>query len=99
MNNVPSLLWALLAGLLLGSVFFGGLLWTVRKGVASPHPVLWFLGSLLLRLSLVVAGFYLVGQGDAWRLGACLVGFIIARLIITQLSAMTTGKTSDEPQS
>jgi F1F0 ATPase subunit 2 len=34
------------AGLLLGAIFFGGLWWTVRKGVASSRPALWFLGSL-----------------------------------------------------
>ena len=36
----------LLAGALLGSVFFGGLWWTVRRGVLSTQPALWFFGSL-----------------------------------------------------
>ena len=40
---------AIIPGLVLGGVFFGGLWWTVQKGFASPRPALWFLGSLLLR--------------------------------------------------
>ena len=40
--------WQGRGGALLGSIFFGGLWWTVRQGVC-PKPVLWFLGSLLLR--------------------------------------------------
>ena len=43
---------------LLGALFFGGLWWTVRKGVSSTQPALWFFGSLLLRTSIALAGFY-----------------------------------------
>ena len=32
---------ALLAGGVLGSFFFGGLWWTVQKGVASERPAIW----------------------------------------------------------
>ena len=78
---------ALLAGILLGAIFFGGLWWTVQKGVASPRPALWFLGSLLVRTGIALGGFYLVSGGDWKRLLACLLGFIIARLIITRLIA------------
>ena len=41
--------WRFVAGALLGAFFFGGLWWTVQKGVTSEQPALWFLGSLLLR--------------------------------------------------
>ena len=54
------LVLAWLAGRLLGAIFFGGLWWTVRKGVSSNAPALWFFGSLLLRMSIVLAGFYFV---------------------------------------
>ena len=50
MNNFLILVFALVAGLLLGAIFFGGLWWTVRKGVFSKSPALWFLGSMLLRI-------------------------------------------------
>ena len=71
-----------MAGLLLGAIFFGGLWWTVRLGVASRRPALLFLGSLLLRTVVVVAGFYFVGDGHWQRLLACLFGFVIARFIV-----------------
>jgi F1F0 ATPase subunit 2 len=88
MNEFSGRVLALAAGLLLGSVFFGGLWWTVRKGVSSTHPALWFLGSLLLRMGLVLVGFYFVGRGSWQRLVACLLGFIVARFIVMRLTRL-----------
>lgn len=73
-------------GLVLGAVFFGGLCWTVRKGVSSPRPALWFLGSMLLRMGIVLAGFYFVGGGQWQRLLVCLLGFVIARFLVMWLT-------------
>ena len=86
MNELPGLGLALAAGLSLGAIFFGGLWWTVRKGVSSKHPALWFCGSLLLRMSLVLIGFYFVGRGDWLRMVASLLGFIIARFCVLRLT-------------
>jgi len=86
MNNILLLALALVAGLVLGAIFFGGLWWTVRKGVFSKSPALWFLGSMLLRMGIVLAGFYFVGRGDWPRLVTCLLGFIIARFIVMRLT-------------
>jgi F1F0 ATPase subunit 2 len=83
MNEWLTLALVGMAGLLLGAIFFGGLWWTVRLGVASRRPTLLFLGSLLLRTVVVVAGFYFVGDGHWRRLVACLSGFVIARFIVT----------------
>jgi len=76
-----------IAGLLLGAVFFGGLWWTLRKGLQSPRPGRWLLGSLVLRTGIVLAGFYLVGAGHWERMLACLLGFTIARLALTRVAA------------
>ena len=86
MNEFLILAFALVAGLSLGAIFFGGLWWSVRQGVASKHPALWFLSSMLLRMSIVLAGFYCVGRGDWRRLVACLLGFILARFIVLRLT-------------
>ncbi len=72
----------LLAGVLLGAVFFGGLWWTVQRGVSSSCPAAWFLGSLVLRIGIVLAGFHFVSGGRGDRLLACLLGFIIARFLV-----------------
>lgn len=86
MNETLTLMLAGGTGLLLGAIFFGGLWWTVRKGVASERAALWFMGSMLLRTSVVLLGFYFV-LGDNWlRLVAGLLGFIIARLIVMRLT-------------
>jgi F1F0 ATPase subunit 2 len=84
MSDIPALALALVAGVLLGTFFFGGLWWTVQKGVTSESPAIWFLGSLLLRTAAILAGFYLVSQGHWSRLVACLVGFLIARVIVVK---------------
>jgi F1F0 ATPase subunit 2 len=86
MNDALSLAQALVTGVLLGVMFFGGLWWTVRKGFSSQQPALWFFGSLLLRMSIALAGFYVVSFGHWERLPVCLLGFILARLIVTRLT-------------
>ena len=90
MNETLALVLAWGAGGLLGAIFFGGLWWTVRRGLASKRPALWFLGSLLLRTSLVLAGFYVVSGGHWERLVVCLIGFVVARLIVTRLIGPAT---------
>jgi F1F0 ATPase subunit 2 len=84
---IGALAW--LAGLLLGGIFFGGLWWTVRKSVSSQRPALWLLPSLLLRMSITLAGFYFVSDGHWQRWLLCLLGFIMARLIATRLTRMS----------
>jgi F1F0 ATPase subunit 2 len=86
MNEFLSLALALAAGMLLGAIFFGGLWLTVRKGASSKQPALWFFGSLLLRMSIALAGFYFVSGGHWERLLLCLLGFVMARLVVTWLS-------------
>jgi len=86
MNETLSLVLALGTGVLLGAMFFGGLWWTVQKGVSSKRPALWFFGSLLLRTSIALTGFYFIARGHWERLLVCLLGFVIARFIVTRLT-------------
>ncbi len=88
MSDVLQLIPVWLAGMLLGMLFFGGLWWTVQKGLASPRPATWFIGSLLLRTGITLSGFYWVAGEDWKRMAACLFGFICARLILTRLTAI-----------
>lgn len=86
MNEAMQLALVLLAGMLLGAMFFGGLWWTVQRGLVSPRPALWFIGSLLLRTGLALAGFYLVAGSDWRRMVACLAGFVLVRIIILRIA-------------
>lgn len=86
MIDLLSLVFALIAGIMLGAIFFGGLWWTVRKGVSAKNPAFLFFGSMLLRTCIVVLGFYFI-LGDSWqRLLAGLLGFIVARIVVTRLT-------------
>jgi F1F0 ATPase subunit 2 len=75
-----SYIFALLAGVGLGVIFFGGLWWTIRKSLSSKWPAVWFLGSIPLRTMIVLVGFYFVAGGDWRKLLLGLLGFLIARL-------------------
>ena len=86
MNETLSLVLALVIGVLLGAMFFGGLWWTLQKGLSSKRSALWFFVSLLLRTSIAVAGFYFIARGHWERLLLCLLGFIMARLLVTWLT-------------
>ena len=85
---------AAVAGLLIGAFFFGGLWWTVRKGLSSQHPALLFTASLLLRMGVAMVGIYWVGQAfghsteqPAWPpLMLCLLGFVLARPLVLGLT-------------
>ena len=89
MNEAVSLSGVLLEGLLLGVGFFGGLWWTVQKGLTLKNPALWFFGSTLLRVSLVLGGFYLIARDDWRALLVGLLGFVIARMAVTRFTRPT----------
>jgi F1F0 ATPase subunit 2 len=84
LNEVSAGVLAGLAGGALGAFFFGGLWWTVRQGASSPRPALWFSGSLMLRMGIVMTGFYAVAGAHWERLLLCLGGFAVARLVVTR---------------
>jgi F1F0 ATPase subunit 2 len=85
MNELLRLAAALIAGAVLGAMFFGGLWWTVRQGIRSGRAALWFSASLLLRMGAALAGIYFVAGANWQRLLLCLLGFVLARLVATHL--------------
>ena len=86
MNEILYQVLALLLGVSLGAMFFGGLWWTVQKVVFSRQPALWIFGSLLVRTGIALSGFYFISCNHWGRLPVCLLGFIIMRMIVTRLA-------------
>jgi len=79
------LLASFAAGMLLGLVVFGGLWLTVRGLERARHPALRMLGSLLLRLGLVLGLFYIViGYGGWQHALAAVLGFTVLRVFVVR---------------
>jgi F1F0 ATPase subunit 2 len=92
MNEIVYMILAFIGGLLLGTIFFGGLWFTVRKLVISKIPALWFLGSFILRVSITLIGFYYISTGSWQRLLICVAGFIIARFAVIHFTKLSEEK-------
>ena len=88
MNDVLPLVAAGVAGIVLGTMFYGGLWWTIRQSMASTQPALWIFASVLVRMGITLSGFYVVA-GIHWeRLVVCLIGFLIARGGVTWVTRL-----------
>ncbi len=73
----------LLVGFVLGVFFYAGLWWTTRRVMIDAWSPLWFIASFLLRTVVVITGFYLVATPDWQNMLMCLLGFLIARLVVS----------------
>lgn len=82
MHYSLSLLLALLVGILVSLVYFGGLWWTVRRVLDVERRASWMLASFLVRAGVVLSGLYLVIGTDGLRLAAAMLGFLIVRMVL-----------------
>lgn len=95
MSDLSPLLWGGLAGIVLGTMFYGGLWWTIQQSMTSPRPALWIFVSLLVRMGITLVGFYFVA-GTHWeRLLICLLGFLVARVGVTWATRLQKENTID----
>ncbi len=86
MSELLAFVLAFSAGVGLGAIFFAGLWWTVRQALLANHPALWIVGSLLLRMAVLLCGIYWVAGGSWQRMLACVVGFVTTKLVATWLA-------------
>lgn len=84
MSDMALFSLSLLAGAGLGVFYFGGLWLTVRRLPTAQHPALLTLASFFGRTVLTLLGFYLVMGGQLERLVACLLGFVVVRIILVR---------------
>ncbi len=80
---MTSLLVSFAGGVALGAAYLAALWFTVRRIPTAGHPGLWLFFSAVVRVTLLLAGFYLVSEGRWQGIVACLFGFIVARFVAT----------------
>jgi F1F0 ATPase subunit 2 len=85
-SGIGIMVGALVAGMLLGAVFFGGLWWTVNRTLTAAVPAVWFGLSALVRMAVVVSGLYCCARLGLPSLMACLCGLLIARGAVKHLT-------------
>jgi len=94
MSDVFSYAWAFVVGILLGVIYFGGLWLTVSRLSRVKRPGLVTLGSLVLRLSALMVGFYLIMGESHWlQLLVCLGGVLVSRKFMLWRSKTMTATT------
>lgn len=86
----PKTIVCLAAGVVLGTLFFGGLWITVRRLATSRHPGALAAGSLMVRTAAVVIGVLLLTRGRWQNALAILFGFIAARIAVSRVVARCT---------
>ncbi len=79
MTGLGVLSGAFAAGTILGTVFFGGLWWTVTRALTANTPGVWFGLSALARMAIVVSGFYCFARLGLPSLVACFCGLLVGR--------------------
>jgi F1F0 ATPase subunit 2 len=82
MGEVLYMILSFIAGLLLGTLFFGGLWFTVKKIVNTRTPAIWFFSSFIFRMGITLLGFYGIARNNWYSLLVCVGGFIVARFVI-----------------
>ena len=70
-------------GILLGIFFYGGLWLTVSRLATTTHPLALTLGSLMLRMGVVLGGFLVLIGGHWQNAAAALAGFTAGRFILS----------------
>lgn len=93
---MPTELWSLLAALpaggLLGLIFFGGLWLTVQRIPSSRSPHLLLAVSFLLRLAVILTGFYLLVPWGWQAMMIAMGGLLIVRQLLLKLKGRTDCK-------
>ena len=78
------LMLSMATGLAVGAFYFAGLWWTVRRLPGSRKPGILALSSYCVRVAVTLAAFYTVMNGQWENPAACMLGFIVARSLVTR---------------
>ena len=84
MAEAPYLILAFIAGMALGAFFSLNLWASVRRMTDEHSPWYIVFGNFMLRMGVVVIGFYLVMAGHWERMLAAILGFVLMREILVR---------------
>ena len=88
MSDLEQIGLASLFGVILGVIFFGGLLWTIQRGLHSQQPALTFVVSYFIRLFAVMLGFWWMASSHWGSIFACLCAFVAVRFLFTRFGRL-----------
>lgn len=95
MSEIMELLLFLVAGIVLGIIFFGGLWLTVKKGLRAKNSGLIFTVSFAIRMAIMLVSLYYIAQFGWKNVLACLVGLLIARVLLVRLTGKLPQTSAD----
>jgi F1F0 ATPase subunit 2 len=85
MSDLPILILMFTGGAVLGAAYLAVLWFAVRRMHTHPPSALAVAASLIARMAIVVAGFYVVLAAGDWRyLLAALSGFVVLRTLVVR---------------
>jgi len=90
MSPLAEMAACLVLGVAMGIVHFGGLWWTVNRGLQAANPAAWFVTSMVLRMALLLGCFRLILHGGWESIAACACGVLLARGAITRIVRATS---------
>ena len=92
MCKVAILITAFVAGMGLGTFYFGGLWLTVKRLPKVRRPALLSMCSFFGRLGIILFGFYLIMDGHWERMMVCMIGFLLMRGILIRVWGPVRGR-------
>ena len=91
-EQVISLVFAIVVGVALGALYFGGLWLTVRHLPTMRHPAIWMTASLVMRMAVILTVLYFLSDGHWGKLLAGVAGMLVVRIILLHRVRVETKK-------
>ena len=82
-SNIVTIAGSIFAGVIIGLLFFGGLLLTTRRFATSPHAIRLVIGSFIGRALIALGGFFIVIKLAGFTgVMLALLGFVSVQLVV-----------------